>query len=83
MESLYILIPVSVVLVFVIAFLFWWSTQSGQFDDLKGPAYQILMDDDRSNPHQSNEIQNTTLIQESVQEEGSETVSAKNLDNPK
>jgi len=46
METLYILIPVSVVLVFVIGILFWWSLRSGQFDDLEGPAYRMLMDDD-------------------------------------
>ena len=34
MESLYLLIPLSIVLVFVIAVIFWWSVRSGQFDDL-------------------------------------------------
>lgn len=47
MESLYVLIPLSVVLVFAIGALFWWSLKSGQFDDLEGPGYRILMDDDR------------------------------------
>ena len=45
MESLYILIPLSVVLVFVIGLVFWWSVRSGQFDDLQGPAYRILFED--------------------------------------
>lgn len=45
MESLYILIPLSVVLVFVIGLVFWWSVKSGQFDDLQGPAYRILFND--------------------------------------
>lgn len=48
MESLYLLIPMSIVLVFFIGLLFWWSTRSGQFDDLEGPAHRILMDDDDS-----------------------------------
>lgn len=47
MESLYLLIPVSIVLVFVIGAIFWWSLKSGQMEDLEGPAYRILMDDDR------------------------------------
>lgn len=47
MESLYLLIPLSVVLVFLIGIAFWWSVKSGQFDDMEGPAYRILMDDDR------------------------------------
>lgn len=47
MESVFLLIPVSVVLVFVIAAIFWWSVKSGQFDDLEGPGFKILMDDDK------------------------------------
>jgi len=46
MEILYLLIPLSVVLVFVIAVVLWWFVRSGQFEDLEGPAYRILMDDD-------------------------------------
>jgi len=48
MEILYLLIPLSVILVFLIGIGFWWSLKSGQFDDLEGPAYRILMDDDRA-----------------------------------
>jgi cbb3-type cytochrome oxidase maturation protein len=33
--------------VFVIAAVFWWNLKSGQFEDLEGPGYRILMDDDR------------------------------------
>lgn len=47
MESIYLLIPVSVLLVFGIALAFWWSVRSGQFDDLEGPGFRILMDDDQ------------------------------------
>lgn len=46
MESLYLLIPLSVVLVFVIGVVFWWSVRSGQFDDLEGPGYRVVIDDD-------------------------------------
>ncbi len=45
MESLYILVPLSVVLVFVIGAVFWWSLKSGQYDDMEGPAYRMLLDD--------------------------------------
>lgn len=47
-NSLYILIPLSVLLVFVIGVLFWWSVRSGQFDDMEGPAFKLMMDDDRA-----------------------------------
>ena len=46
MESLYLLIPLSIVLVFVIGVIVWWATRSGQFDDLEGPGHRILLDDD-------------------------------------
>ena len=46
MDILYLLVPLSVVLVFVIGALFWWAVRSGQFDDMEGPAHRILMDDD-------------------------------------
>ena len=45
MEILYLLVPISVVLVFLIGIAFWWSLRSGQYDDLEGPAYRLLMDD--------------------------------------
>ena len=47
-ESLYLLIPLSVVLVFGIGIAFWWSLRNGQFDDLEGPAHRVLMDDDKT-----------------------------------
>jgi cbb3-type cytochrome oxidase maturation protein len=46
MDILYLLIPLSLVLVFVIAALFWWSLKTGQYEDLEGPGHRILMDDD-------------------------------------
>jgi cbb3-type cytochrome oxidase maturation protein len=46
MEIIYLLIPLSVILVGVIIWFFLWAIRSGQFDDLEGPAYRILMDDD-------------------------------------
>ena len=45
-DILYLLIPLSVVLVFLIGAAFWWAVTSGQFDDLEGPAHRILTDDD-------------------------------------
>jgi cbb3-type cytochrome oxidase maturation protein len=46
MEILFLLVPLSVVLVFAIGWAFWWSVSSGQFDDLEGPAHRIISDDD-------------------------------------
>lgn len=46
MESLYLLIPLSVAAILGIVVVLWWATSGGQFDDLVGPAHQVLMDDD-------------------------------------
>ena len=46
MDILYLLVPLSLALVFLIGAVFWWAVRSGQFDDLEGPAHRILMDDD-------------------------------------
>lgn len=46
MESLYLLIPLSVLIAAIIGVLFWWAGRSGQFDDLEGPGHRILHDDD-------------------------------------
>lgn len=54
MESLYLLIPLSLALVLVIAVIFYWSIRNGQFDDLEGPAHAILMDDDLPKNDQNN-----------------------------
>lgn len=43
--GLYILIPLSVVIVFVIGVVFFKSLKGGQFDDLEGPGFKLLMDD--------------------------------------
>lgn len=50
MEILYLLIPLSVVLIFLIVGIFLWAVKSKQFEDLEGPAHRILMDDDRPRP---------------------------------
>jgi cbb3-type cytochrome oxidase maturation protein len=46
MDILYLLIPLSLAFVAVIAGIFLWAVKSGQFEDMEGPAHRILMDDD-------------------------------------
>lgn len=46
MEVIYLMIPMALILVGIIVWIFFWSIRSGQFDDLEGPAHEILMDDD-------------------------------------
>lgn len=46
MDILFLLVPLSVVLVFAIGAVFWFALRSGQFDDLEGPGFTVLLDDD-------------------------------------
>ena len=45
MEVLYLLIPLSVVLVLAIIGLCWWALQSGQFDSVEREGERILRND--------------------------------------
>jgi len=45
MEILYLLIPLSVVLVLAIIGVFWWALQSGQFDNVEREGERILRND--------------------------------------
>lgn len=47
MEALYLLIPMSIVVVFIALWIFFRASDGGQFDDLVGPGQRILQDDDR------------------------------------
>ena len=46
MESLSLLIPLSVAVVFLIGWVFWRALHGGQFDDLDRPATDVLSDDE-------------------------------------
>ena len=45
MEVLYLLIPLSVVLVLATIGLSWWALQSGQFDSVEREGERILRND--------------------------------------
>ena len=46
MEIIYLLIPLSLLLLGVALWGFFWAVKSGQFDDMDSPALSILQDDD-------------------------------------
>jgi cbb3-type cytochrome oxidase maturation protein len=50
MSILGVLIPISLVLVGIAVWAFFWATNSGQFDDLDTPALQAVLDDERAPP---------------------------------
>ena len=50
MEVIYLLIPISLVLIGAMVWAFLWAVRSGQFDDLERAGHQILMEDDDAPP---------------------------------
>ena len=46
MEIIYFLIPMAMILVVGIVGGLFWAVKSGQFDDMEGPAHQIIMDEE-------------------------------------
>ena len=47
MKIIYLLIPISLILLTGIVWVLLWAVRSGQYDDLEGPAHRILMDEDK------------------------------------
>lgn len=46
MDIIFLLIPIAIILVSCAIWAFFWSVNSGQFDDLESPAHSILFEDD-------------------------------------
>jgi cbb3-type cytochrome oxidase maturation protein len=49
MPALYVMIPAALLIVAVAVYIFFWAVDSGQYDDLDGPAHSILFDDQDPN----------------------------------
>ena len=54
MSIIFALIPVSLLLLALAIWAFFWAVRSGQFDDLDSPAHRILFDNDER-PQQNRE----------------------------
>ncbi|OBT12182.1 cytochrome oxidase maturation protein, cbb3-type [Vibrio sp. UCD-FRSSP16_10] len=48
MESLYILIPIAIILVAVAVAVFLWAVKTEQFEDLDRQGHTILFDEDEN-----------------------------------
>ena len=47
MDILFLLVPLSVLLVLALVVVFYWALKEGQFDELELPGRAILEDDDK------------------------------------
>ena len=50
MSSLFLLIPLSIVLISIAICVFIWAVRNRQFEDLDKEAHRILFDDDDQEP---------------------------------
>ncbi len=46
MDVIYGLIPGMIILGLISVLVFFWAVKNGQYEDMQGPAYRILDDDD-------------------------------------
>ncbi len=49
MNALYLTIPVAMLMALGALLAFLWSLKSGQYEDIEGPKYRMLFDDEESN----------------------------------
>lgn len=70
MPALYVMIPAALLIVAVAVYVFFWAVDSGQYDDLEGPAHSILFDDqDPQHKAAVDEANHATAPQKTEQKE--------------
>ena len=80
MESLFILIPLSVLAVGVAVGVFFWMNHDGQFEDDQGPAWSILLDDDRAPTSEDSDAASADVTIEKAEGRNGETADCKGGD---
>lgn len=53
MNIIYVLIPLSVILMVLAIGFFFWAVKNDQFDDLDTPALDVLDEDDPASPRET------------------------------
>jgi cbb3-type cytochrome oxidase maturation protein len=48
MDIIFLLIPIAIILAGCAIWAFFWSVNSGQYEDLESPAHSILFEDDEA-----------------------------------
>ncbi|RHX89651.1 cbb3-type cytochrome oxidase assembly protein CcoS [Leptospira stimsonii] len=49
MNALYLTIPLAMLIALGALIVFFWSLKSGQYEDIEGPKYRMLFDDEEEN----------------------------------
>ncbi|EMO55915.1 cbb3-type cytochrome oxidase assembly protein CcoS [Leptospira noguchii] len=56
MNALYLTIPLAMLIALGALATFLWSLKSGQYDDIEGPKYRMLFDEDESEGPKKGEL---------------------------
>ncbi|NIC04666.1 cbb3-type cytochrome oxidase assembly protein CcoS [Billgrantia bachuensis] len=70
MTILYLLIPLSLILLGLAVWAFFWAVKNDQFEDLEGPAHRILFDDDENDLPPAERERRRQAAQRKPSEEG-------------
>lgn len=62
MESLYLLIPISLVFIFIAIRIFFWAVNSGQYDDLDSEGERILFENEAPQEQQEIAVKNKVVV---------------------
>ena len=64
METIFVLLPLALLIAAIAVGFFIWAARTGQFDDLDTPAVRILFDDDE--PRRPSATDGTVPVRRSV-----------------
>ena len=73
METIFVLLPLALLIAAIAVGLFIWAAQTGQFDDLDTPAVRILFDDEEPRPSPGAAADGSTLARRSAEHEGGDS----------
>ena len=60
METIFVLLPLALIIAAIAVGLFIWAARTGQFDDLETPAVRILFDDEEPRAPATSRASKTT-----------------------
>ena len=63
MSSLYLLIPIAIIFVCIAVGIFLWAVRSEQFEDLERQGYDILFDENESQPGAATKPQSSSTTE--------------------
>ena len=68
METIFVLLPLALLIAAIAVGFFIWAARTGQFDDLDTPAVRILFDDEE--PHRQGRTDSETEVRRSPVRDG-------------